>query len=67
MLAQMSERMRAEHCDEERAETAEALTGGDDDDSGMDRRASGDGHARLSEPSLISPEADGRGVSNIKN
>jgi hypothetical protein len=67
MLAQMSERMRAEHCDEERAETAEALTGGDDDDSGMDRRASGDGHARLPEPFLVSPEEAGRGVDNIKN
>jgi hypothetical protein len=33
----------------------------------VDRRASGDGHARLSEPSLISPEEAGRRVSNIKN
>ena len=44
-----------------------ALAGGDDDDRGMDRRASGDGHARLSEPSLVSPEETGRGVANIKN
>ena len=27
-----------------------APAGGDDDDGGVDRRASGDGHARLSEP-----------------
>jgi len=27
----------------------------------------GDGHARLSEPSLVSPEEAGRGVTNIKN
>jgi hypothetical protein len=33
----------------------------------VDRRASGDGHARLSEPSLVSPEEAGRGVANIKN
>ena len=33
----------------------------------MDRRTSGDGHARLSEPSLVSPEEAGRGVDNIKN
>ena len=26
--------------------------GGDDDEGGVNRRASGDGHARLSEPSL---------------
>ena len=32
-----------------------------------DRRTSGDGHARLSEPSLVSPEEAGRGVTNIKN
>jgi len=99
----MSERMGAEHCGEERAETAEAmaefiiaeelkrwrwqeadlktrpkggfseggfggaLARGDDNDSGVDRRASGDGHAGLSEPSLVSPEAAGRGVDNIKN
>jgi len=44
-----------------------ALAGGDDDDGGVDRRASGDGHARLSEPSLVSPEGAGRGVNNIKN
>ena len=44
-----------------------ALTGRDDDDGGVDRRASGDGHARLSEPSLVSPEEAGRGVDNIKN
>ena len=39
----------------------------DDDDGGVDRRASGDGYAGLSEPSLVSPEEAGRGVSNIKN
>jgi hypothetical protein len=44
-----------------------ALAGGDDDDDGVDRRASGDGHARFSEPSLVSPEEAGRGVANIKN
>jgi hypothetical protein len=44
-----------------------ALAGGDDDDVGVDRRASGDGHARLSEPSLVSPEEAGRGLNNIKN
>ena len=63
MLAQMSERMGAEHYGEERAETAEALAGGDDDDGGIDRR----GHARLPEPSLVSPEEAGWGVNNIKN
>ena len=67
LLTQMSERMGAEHYGEERAETAEALAGGDDDDGGVDRRASGDGHARLSEPSRVSPEEAGRGVVNIKN
>jgi hypothetical protein len=67
MLTQMSERMGAEHYGEERAETAEALAGGDDDDGGMDRRVSGDGHARLPEPSLVSPEEAGWGVNNIKN
>ena len=44
-----------------------ALTGGDGDDGGVDRQASGDGHARLSEPSLVSPEEAGWGVDNIKN
>jgi hypothetical protein len=44
-----------------------AIAGGDADDSGVDRRTSGDGHARLSEPSLVSPEEAGRGVNNIKN
>ena len=34
---------------------------------GVDRRTSGDGHARLSEPSLVLPEEAGRGVDNIKN
>jgi hypothetical protein len=67
MLAQMSERMGEEYYDEERAETAEALAGGDDDDGGMDRRVSGDGHARLPELSLVSPEEAGWGVNNIKN
>jgi hypothetical protein len=33
----------------------------------VDRRASGDGHARLSELSLVSPEDAGRGVANLKN
>ena len=37
-----------------------ALAGGDGDDGGVDRQASGDGHARLSEPSLVSPEEAGR-------
>ena len=41
--------------------------GGDDDDGGVNRRASDDGHARLSEPSRVSPEEAGRGVDNIKN
>ncbi len=41
--------------------------GGDDDDGGVDRRASDDGPARLSEPSLGSLEEAGRGVANIKN
>ena len=44
-----------------------ALAGGDDDDGGVDSRASGDGHARLSEPSLVSPEEAGRGVAKFKN
>ena len=44
-----------------------ALAGGNDDDGGVDRRASGDGHARLSEPSLVSPKEAGREVDNIKN
>jgi hypothetical protein len=44
-----------------------ALTGGDADDGGVDRRSYGDGHARLSEPSLVSPQEAGQGVSNIKN
>ena len=35
--------------------------------AGVDRRGTGDGHARLSEPSLVSPEDAGRGVANIKN
>ena len=33
----------------------------------VDRRVSNDGHAGLSEPSLVSPEEAGRGVDNIKN
>ena len=33
-----------------------ALAVGDDDEGGVDRRASDDGHARLSEPSLVSQE-----------
>jgi len=44
-----------------------ALAGGDDDDGGVDRRASDDGHMRLSEPSRVLPEEAGRGVDNIKN
>ena len=44
-----------------------ALAGGDDDDGGVDRRASGNGHARLSEPSLVPAEEAGRGVDNIKS
>jgi len=44
-----------------------APAGGDDDDGGVNRRASDDGHARLSEPSRVSPEEAGRGVDNIKN
>ncbi len=44
-----------------------ALAGGDDNDGGVDRRAPGDRHARLPEPSLVSPEEAGRGVDNIKN
>jgi uncharacterized membrane protein len=44
-----------------------ALAGGDDDDAGVGRRTSGDGHAGLSEPSLVSPEEAGWGVNNIKN
>jgi hypothetical protein len=32
----------------------------------VDRRATGDGHARLSEPSLVSPEEAGRGVNNTR-
>ena len=51
LLAQMSERMGAET----------TIVGG------VDRRASGDGPAQLSEPSLVSPEEAGRGVANIKN
>jgi hypothetical protein len=41
--------------------------GGDDDDGGVDRRASDDGPARLSEPSLVLPEETGRVFTNIKN
>jgi hypothetical protein len=59
LLTQMSERMGAEHYG--------PLAGGDDDDGGVDRRTSGDGHARLSEPSLVSPEKAGRGVNNIND
>ena len=44
-----------------------ALAGGEDDDSGVDRRTSSDGHARLFEPSLVLPEEDGQVVDNIKN
>jgi hypothetical protein len=48
LLTQMSERMGVEHYG--------PLAGGDDEDGGVDRRTSGDGHARISEPSLVSPE-----------
>jgi hypothetical protein len=44
LLTQMSERMGVEHYG--------PLAGGDDEDGGVDRRTSGDGRARLSEPSL---------------
>jgi hypothetical protein len=44
-----------------------ALAGGDDDDGGVDRRAPGDGHARLSEPSLVSAKEAGRRVDDLKN
>ncbi len=44
-----------------------ALASGDDDDGGVNRQTPGDGHAGLSEPSLVSPEEAGRGVANIKN
>jgi hypothetical protein len=33
----------------------------------VNRRASDDGHVRLSEPSRVSPEEAWRGVNNIKN
>jgi hypothetical protein len=33
----------------------------------VNRRASDDGHVRLSEPARISPEEAWRGVDNIKN
>ena len=46
---------------------AALLAGGDDDEGGVDRRATGDGHARLFEPSIVSPEEAGRGVGIIKN
>ena len=44
-----------------------ALAGGDDDDGEVNRRASDDGHVRLSEPSRVSPEEAWRGVDKIKN
>ena len=44
-----------------------ALESEDNGEGGVDRRTSGDGHARLSEPSLVSPEEAGRVVDNIKN
>ena len=53
MLAQMSERMGEEYYDEERAETAEALAGGDDDDGGVDRRTSGDVSATFRNPRQV--------------
>jgi len=71
LLTQMSERMGVEHYG--------PLAGGDDEDGGVDRRTSGDGHARLSEPSLyIAGESWAesnqyqeltplRGVTNIQN
>jgi putative transposase len=57
-----AERQRLERGLEERRGAC-----GDDYDGGVDRRTSGNGHARLSEPSLVSPEEAGRGVDNIKN
>ncbi len=60
-----AKRVAAEHYGEERAGRRRRRCG-DDDDGGVDSRASGDGPARLSEPSLVSLEA-GRGVVNIKN
>jgi hypothetical protein len=39
----------------------------DDDDDEVDRRASSDRHARLSEPSLMPLEEAGQEVANIKN
>jgi hypothetical protein len=55
----MSKRMGVKHYG--------ALAGEDGEDGGVDRRTSGDGHARLSESSLVSPEEAGQGVDNIKN
>ena len=46
---------------------AALLPGGDDGDGGVNRRATGDGRARLFELSLVSPEKAGRGVGIIKN
>ena len=43
------------------------LADGDDVDGGVDHRATGDGHVRLFEPSLASPEEVGPAVINIKN
>jgi hypothetical protein len=37
-----------------------ALASEDNGDGGVDRRASDDGHAQLSEPSLVPPEKAGR-------
>jgi hypothetical protein len=45
----------------------DGVAGVDDDDDEVDRRASGNGHARLSEPSRVSVQEAGRGVDNIKN
>jgi hypothetical protein len=59
LLTQMSKRMGVKHYG--------ALAGEDGEDGGVDRRTSGDGHARLSESSLVSPEEAGQGVDNIKN
>lgn len=39
----------------------------DDDDDGVDRRASGNAPARFSEPSRVSAQEAGRRVHNIKN
>ena len=44
-----------------------ALASEDNGEGGVDRRTSDDGHAQLSEPSLVPPEKAGREVIKIKN